>query len=62
MDDVRIMPCETCNGSGWEDFRGTTWVVRRRCQDCRGWGELEVKVEPITMEDADKVQGEGWGR
>jgi hypothetical protein len=42
-DDIRIVICDACGGDG--------------CRYCDGKGELEVRVEPVTMEDLEEAHG-----
>jgi hypothetical protein len=48
MDDVRIVICEACGGDG--------------CRYCDGKGELEVRVEPVTLADLEALADEEAGR
>lgn len=53
MDDVRIVTCEACGGDGLEDVA----VSDRPCRDFGGKGEVEVRVEPVTLEDLEEAHG-----
>lgn len=54
--ETRIVPCFTCEGdAGWEgppsriDGSGR-W---HNCEACNRTGEVEIEVEPISMEDIE---------
>lgn len=56
--DQRIKACPECNGDGCFDeayFRNDHSVGNRHseCSYCDGTGEVEIEVEPITLEDLE---------
>lgn len=69
FDDVRLVPCEACDGEG-RDIR-TGWVYepgcghahkgevdRGPCPECNGAGAVEIQVEQIEMTDLDTPPSE----
>jgi hypothetical protein len=66
MPDVRIIACPSCDGDrGWEsapygiDYNDgsllTSWI---KCNECDGTGEVEIEVEPITLNDLIELESE----
>jgi calcineurin-like phosphoesterase family protein len=61
--NLRIICCETCEGVGryecgpYEiDHRdGSVHGHEHECHVCEGAGELQVEVEPITLDDLDAM-------
>lgn len=52
MSETRIIPCSECGGDGGHhDFAGH-WA---RCSACIGKGEIEIELEPVTLEDLENV-------
>jgi hypothetical protein len=50
ISEPRIIVCVCCGGDrGHNDYDGR-WHV---CRACDGEGEIEIEVEPVTMEDLD---------
>lgn len=62
--DVRFVKCPSCEGYGayivghgrWPD--GSENNEERPCEECNGEGVVEQAVEPLTMEDALRLDAE----
>lgn len=59
--EQRIKVCPECNGDGCFDetyFRNDHSVGNRHseCSYCGGTGEIEVVVEPVTLEDLEDIE------
>jgi hypothetical protein len=53
--NTRIKHCETCGGDkGFMDFDGS-WMI---CPACDGWGEYEAVLEPVTLDDLERTEGD----
>jgi len=56
-DDVRVVDCERCDGSGWWEMTplpGPYHIQHRpllRCNWCGGSGKNTVFLKPVTLED-----------
>ena len=49
--NIRIVDCWGCGGDGgWDEPAAwtPTWF---ECPYCHGEGELEIQVEPVTLDD-----------
>jgi len=58
MSEVRIIHCHSCGGDGGHlDVTGRDWhgpvFDWFECRACGGWGEIEVEVFPIELEDLE---------
>jgi hypothetical protein len=58
MTCTRIIPCEECGGDGGftepvslNPFTGRIKEKTYRCLTCNGTGEMEIELQPITIED-----------
>lgn len=66
MGDVRIIICPACGGEGiWDvptghysHLNGALITETRFCRECGGSGQVEVEVEPITVEDLAEIPGD----
>ena len=61
MNDVRIVTCEDCKGSG-EEIIGLPYEDEEAiaCRACGGSGRVEAEVQPVSLEEAANAQGDGW--
>lgn len=61
--DLRLVPCDRCDGNGTIEQRHPAFgspscpspSIEVRCEWCDGTGYDVIEVEPITMEDLDKI-------
>jgi len=65
MSNVRIIPCEGCNGDGGFDviegvctMTGASLSHWRECTACGGTGENEIELQEITLEDLETKDAE----
>ena len=61
--DSRALTCEACGGDGGWDvestfnpFTGNIGYRSLECRACDGFGEIEIGLEPIEMEDLDDIE------
>lgn len=67
MTDLRIITCESCDGTGREERMGAVYelgcgfprwgeVDHGSCPDCDGHGEIEIETRPVEMEDLEDAR------
>jgi hypothetical protein len=66
FDEPRFIECPNCGGdcefahlTGYDPRDGspTGWI--ERCPTCRGRGEIEAELAPMTQDDLDERDKEG---